>query len=198
VVEMSGTVYVEGETEDEKLSERENYVERHFWKPLVPNLNSEPFCGPESETQITNKQVHYRTLHSSILTSYIQRPIQLLRPPGLCKHVCPILTTPISALLNSSHGSQLPDFSNSDCVSIASISGLGVAIGVDADAKNDPRAFVVDATSSEVFDGKGVLNTGIKDSAYHSYHTCRWLVRRQIYTCNSELLGKYNGACIVR
>jgi len=127
-----------------------------------------------------------------------QRPIQLLFPPGLCRLVCPILTTPISALLNSPGSQLLLPFSNSAWASIASISGLGVAIGVDGDAKNDPWALVVDSTSSEDADDEGVLNTGMKDSAYHSYHTCRWFVRRQIYTCNSELLGKYNGACVAQ
>lgn len=54
---------------------------------------------------------------------------------------------------------------------MASISGLGVAIGVDADAKNDPRLLTIDSPSSEVSVDDGGLNTGMNDSAYHSYHT---------------------------
>lgn len=36
--------------------------------------------------------------------------------------------------------------------------------------------------------------TDRKDSACHSYHTCRSLVRRQMETCSSELLGRYSGS----
>jgi len=81
---------------------------------------------------------------------------------------------------------------------MASTSGLGMATGVEGTARNDPLPLMdgvreslrLDTVSCEAT----TLDTGKKDSAYHSYHTCRVFVSRQMDTLSSELLGKYNGS----
>lgn len=79
------------------------------------------------------------------------------------------------------------------CASMASMSGLGVAICVEGEEKNELWLLIIESVSSGD-SAVGVLKTGINDSAYHSYHTCLGLVRRQMETWSSELLGRYNGA----
>lgn len=118
-------------------------------------------------------------------------PIQLLRPPGLCRAVCPIFTTPEADLGGSLLALEVSERGVNGNTSTASITGLGTATWVEADAKKDPSGPMM---SSDWSDGNGALHTGRNDSAYHSYHTCRSFVWRQIDTCNSELLGKYRGS----
>src|SRR6267154_4921939 len=109
------------------------------------------------------------------------KPIQLLRPPGLCREVCPILITPAVDLGDSSPLLRVSERSKDGNASIASITGLGTATCVEEDAKKD-----VSPDASSGFSGnEGALNTGKNDSAYHSYHTCRSFVSRQIDTCSS-------------
>ena len=116
-------------------------------------------------------------------------PIQLLRPPGLCKLVCPILTVtyseapfPIETLGKERKTGSLP-----------SISGLGAPTVDDEEEeincppKGGPNKSSLDAA---------VLGIDMKDSACHSYQTWCSLVSRQMDTWSSELLGRYNGSLI--
>ena len=110
-----------------------------------------------------------------------QSPIQLLRPPGLCSDVCPILTTPVSTLEPSPtrFATSLESWSpvTRKGLSIASISGLGGTNGVDVAVTKEPCPSTLGKGPTFGVSAGG-RSTGRNDSAYHSYHTCRWSVRR--------------------
>ena len=98
-------------------------------------------------------------------------------------------------------------------MSTASAIGLGDSTGVD---RNDshPSRESLRATASPPGPSRDSLRdsrepsasasvraridvepgTGRNASAYHSYQTCRWFVRRQIETCSSDELGRYSGS----
>lgn len=117
------------------------------------------------------------------------RPIQLLRPPGLCSAVCPILTTPQGDLISILPGrvSERGSATGKLNMSSASTIGLGTATSVDVLEEDGPSETAPSVACST---GNNAFATGRYDSAYHSYHTCRSFVRRHIDTCNSELLGR--------
>ena len=149
-------------------------------------------------------------------------PYQLLRPPGLCKLVCPIFTTPIpnpgslpAATENTVEGEcRLSVLEFVGKSPTASIIGLGAAMIIEGAETSAPdpltRTGVGDAGEGGErcgrppppkcrrgeFDGvEGcVIETGRSDSAYHSYHTLWLLVSRHIDTCSSELLGRYSAS----
>ncbi len=126
-----------------------------------------------------------------------QSPIQLLLPPGLCSIVCPILTTPVS-ILETSPTRFITSFINKSPgtrkgLSIASTNGLGGTIGVVVAVTKDPCPSTL-GKGPTFGVSVGGRSTGRNDSAYHSYHTWRSSVRRQMETRSSELLGKYNGS----
>lgn len=144
---------------------------------------------------------HYRYATLAPGTRY--KPIQLLLPPGLCSAVCPIFTTP-----SCGRTSSFPVSTSKGNASTASTSGLDTDGDIDTAssfvAKDGGRR---EKRSTGVIapDGDGDVVavttsatgacTGKNDSAHHSYHTCRLFVSRQIDTCSSELLGRYNGSC---
>ena len=81
---------------------------------------------------------------------------------------------------------------------MASTSGLGIATGVEGTARNDPLPLMEGVRESLRLDTVSreatTLDTGKKDSAYHSYHTLRTSVNRHNDTVNSESAGRYNGS----
>jgi hypothetical protein len=129
----------------------------------------------------TDTDRYYCKLDKTLLdTLGSQSPIQLLLPPGLCSDVCPILTTPVSTLeLSPTRFNSLDIWSleTTKGLSIASTSGLGGTNGVDVAVTKEPCPSTL-GRGPTFGDSTGGRSTGRNDSAYHSYHTCRWSVRR--------------------
>ena len=126
---------------------------------------------------------------------YNYNPIQLLRPPGLCKLVCPILTSSNSSSLAGALGvadvgkvaDRLGWESRRNGSSLSAI-GLG-----GAPPGNDGVCTPLGGSSKSSL-LLLVRGTDKNDSACHSYQTCFSVVRRQIETCSSEPLGRYSGS----
>lgn len=157
--------------------------------PRLPPVATQNLCGGGScELLICNLRTGLRYIFFALICWCRHKPIQLLRPRGLCSVVCPILISPTLPLAPPSLSIAVSIAIGG--ISIASATGLGDMSGVERAESHESRLSPCARLSSELARTDVVPGTGRNASAYHSYQTCRWFVRRQIETCSSELLGR--------
>jgi hypothetical protein len=122
------------------------------------------------------------------LLNVVYKPIQLLRPPGLCRLVWPIFTDSYSfSVLILSDPFRRKCSPNGSALSMIGLLGNPFILGI-----GDEGPLAGCSNKSSVLTVRFGMDKN--DSACHSYHTCLSLVSLQMQTRSSESLGRYSGS----